>query len=163
MKKIYGFILLGLMLIHTISPALAATCYNSDEFEAEQGLRIHSELMVIALNCQHMAYRNGNLYMRYREVTRQNEGLFKGYEKILANYYARQGLNGDKKVTDLRTSLANEIAVKSAKMRPDIFCYNYRHYMDQALQMDQEQFRQWAKQPSTTTVTSAPLCRDRDY
>lgn len=155
--------LLSILLLSNVSQAFAAACYSSEEFEAEQGLRIHSELMVIALNCQHMAYRKGNLYMRYREVTRQNEGLFKNYENILAKYYNRQGLNGNKKVTALRTSLANDIAVKSAKMRPDVFCYNHRNYIDQALEMDQEQFRQWAKQPSTTTPTSAPLCRDRDY
>ena len=29
-------------------------CYTHEEAEAEQGIRIHSELMVIALNCQHM-------------------------------------------------------------------------------------------------------------
>ena len=36
------------------APAMAANCYSAAEAEAEQGIRVHSELMVIGLNCQHM-------------------------------------------------------------------------------------------------------------
>jgi hypothetical protein len=156
-------ILFALLLCVISVKTTSAKCYSSEEFEAEQGLRIKSELMVIALNCQHMAYRKGNLYMRFREVSRQNEGLFKSYESTLINYYRKQGRNPEKSLNDLRTDMANKVAVKSASMRPDIFCYNHRNFIETALDMDQESFRRWARQPVAANPTSAPLCRDRDY
>jgi len=144
-------------------PAMA-NCYNSAEYEAEQGLRIQSELMVIALNCQHMAYRKGNLYIRYREISRQKEDLLKGYENTLMEYFRRKGSgNPESSLNDLRTNLANAVAIKSAQMRPDIFCYQNRDRIEAALEMNTEQFRQWAKTPSVGDPTSQPLCRDRDY
>lgn len=53
-----AFILLGL----TSASSFAASCYRAGEAEAEQGIRIHSELMVIGLNCQHMATANGRIF-----------------------------------------------------------------------------------------------------
>jgi len=162
MKRILSYLTAFIITISHTGVAVAS-CYSSAEYEAEQGLRIHSELMVIALNCQHMAYRQGNLYMRFREVTRQNQGLFKSYENTMMNYYKGQGKNPEAGLNNLRTSLANKVAVKSASMRPDIFCYNHRNYIESALDMDSEQFRRWAKQPKPSEPTSQPLCRDRDY
>ena len=59
-----------------VSSFAAASCYTMEEAEAEQGIRIHSELMVIGLNCQHMKFSDGtNLYLEYREFTKEHENL----------------------------------------------------------------------------------------
>lgn len=164
MSKSFRFLTLLLLCLGLAQPAGAKQCYSSQEFEAEQGLRIQSELMVIALNCQHMAYRKGNLYIRYREVARQQHDLFSGYENTLLEYYRRNGsANPESALNDLRTDLANKVAVKSAQMRPDIFCYQHRDRIESALDMNTEQFRQWARTPAPGDPTSQPLCRDRDY
>lgn len=163
MKRILS-LLVSLAIAMSISvPTWANSCYSSKEYEAEQGLKIKNELMVIALNCQHMAYRKGNLYMRYREISRQNEDLFKMYEQTLINYYRSQGQNPDTSLKSLHTKLANKVALKSASMRPDIFCYNHRNFIETALGMDREAFRRWARQPNPAEPTTHPLCRDRDY
>ena len=163
MKKILSFFTAFIALFSMTGTSIAANCYSSAEYEAEQGLRIQSELMVIALNCQHMAYRKGNLYLRYREVSRQNNDLIKSYEGTLMKHYKREGKNPEKNLNNLRTNLANKVAIKSASMRPDIFCYNHRDYIETAMNMDREAFRRWAKQPEPSNPTSKPLCRDRDY
>lgn len=163
MKRILSVFTSLLITLSVSTPAWAASCYSSAEYEAEQGLKIKNELMVIALNCQHMAYRKGNLYLRYREISRQNEALFKMYEQTLINYYRNHGQNPDASLKSLHTQLANKVALKSANMRPDIFCYNHRDYIETALEMDRESFRRWAKQPNPSEPTSQPLCRDRDY
>jgi cell division protein FtsB len=163
MKRILSVFTSLVISLSVSTPAWAGACYSSAEYEAEQGLKIKNELMVIALNCQHMAYRKGNLYLRYREISRQNEDLFKMYEQTLMNYYRNNGQNADREIKSLNTNLANKVAVKSANMRPDIFCYNHRDYIEQALEMDREAFRRWAKQPNPSEPTSRPLCRDRDY
>ena len=52
--------------------AEAAGCYSAVESEAEQGIRIHSELMVIGLNCAHMADADGNnLYVQHSKFTKK--------------------------------------------------------------------------------------------
>ena len=46
-------VLVFLCVMMLCAPAFAK-CYTSKEVEAEQGVRILSELMVIGLNCQHL-------------------------------------------------------------------------------------------------------------
>ena len=145
-----------LFVLMMSSPAIAAGCYNSQEAEAEQGIRIHSELMVIGLNCQHMTPRGWkNFYQEYREITSRNKSLFSEYENILEAHY---GSSGDKKIHTLRTTFANNISTNAARMRPDVFCANYAPRIPQAGKMSREQFRQWAASASKTERQSKPIC-----
>ena len=62
MRLIKYFIALILIVIPA-SHVAAKTCYSKVEAEADQGIKIHSELMVIGLNCQTIGARHGlNLY-----------------------------------------------------------------------------------------------------
>jgi len=78
------FILLTLFAFMIAAPASASSCYRAQEVEAENGIRIHSELMVIGLNCQHMTpagYKN--FYAQYREFSARHGDLFATYEDVL--------------------------------------------------------------------------------
>ena len=55
-------LLFTIMLFGFTEVVYAGACYSRKEAEAEQGIRIHSELMVIGLNCAHMADANGPPY-----------------------------------------------------------------------------------------------------
>lgn len=140
--------------------AQAAACYSSAEAEAEQGIRIHSELMVIGLNCQHMGAREGlNLYAQYRKFTADHGPLFATYEKILLRYFKNNGNNDpEAAINTLRTNFANKISNDSAKMRPDVFCSNYAPRITKAAQMSQLDIRKWAATIYPTHPVSAPLC-----
>ena len=114
-KKILALTTAFLFLI-TANNSFAASCYKSSEAEAEQGIRIHSELMVIGLNCQHMATANGkNLYLAYREFTNQYGDLFGGYEDVMMNYFRKNGQsNPVASINTMRTQFANKISKKDS-------------------------------------------------
>jgi len=151
------FFIFTLALIVTTSAH--AKCYNSAEFEAEQGLRIHSELMVIALNCHKSTHGSGNLYIQYKDFTRRHQGLIGQYEQTLKNYYSRSGIqNAELKINDLRTQLANKISNDAARMKPNVFCKAYGSRITQALGMDQAKLRRWASTPFAGHPVSRPQC-----
>ena len=153
--------IIGLLLSLISAPVLAATCYTEAEFEADQGLRIHSELMVIGLNCQHLGKRYGqNLYGDYRKLTADHSDLFANYESIMMSFFKKQG-KGDPvaRLNDLRTRYANKISDDAAQMRPDIFCSRYAPRIDQAKVMSRNDLRKWAATPFPQHPVSHELCK----
>ena len=150
---------IGLMLISS-TPALAKSCYSPVEAEAEQGIRIHSELMVIGLNCQHMSKRKGvNLYNEYRQFTADHGSLFAKYEDILLNYFKQNGEpKPEAKLNLLRTAFANKISNDVAAMRPDVFCSRYAPRIEKASVMQQDDVRRWAATIYEGHPVSKPVC-----
>lgn len=139
-------------------PASAASCYNASEFEAEQGLRIHSELMVIGLTCMKMPQGQA-MYSKYQQFTRKNERLIAEYEEGLISYYRRQGVpNPERELHTLRTSLANGISKHAIVMSTSNFCANFGQRIDKALAMDQQKLRQWARHVWPQSPTTRPVC-----
>lgn len=136
-----------------------AACYNAAEAEAEQGIRIHSELMVIGLNCQHMTPRGWkNFYQEYREITNRHQSLFSQYEQTLVGFYSRNGSNAEKKIHTLRTDFANKTSTDAAKMRPDVFCANFAPRIPKVGKMSRAEFQQWAASTSQTQPLSQSRC-----
>lgn len=140
--------------------SVAPSCYTKQEAEAEQGIRIHSELMIIGLNCQHMTPPGRkNFYAQYRDFTTRNSGIISGYENTLINYYERAGRgNPVGALNDMRTAFANEISHDAAQMRPDIFCAKYVQRLDAASKMSGSQVRKWAGTFYPTHPLSRPIC-----
>lgn len=134
--------------------AASAQCYNAEQLEAEQGLRIHSELMVIALNCQHLAHGE-QLFQEYEQFTRNNEGLIQGYENTMRGFFASEGKSGETELNDFRTRLANRIAGEAVRLQPNVFCRAYSGRITQANAMPREKFRKWAQ----TVFPAYPLTR----
>lgn len=145
-----------LLLIASL-PAMAASCYNAAQLEAEQGLRIHSELMVIALNCQHLA-QGAQLNHEYEQFTRKNLSLIEGYENTMRAFFAAEGKTGEKELNDFRTALANRIANEAVRLQPNVFCRAYGGRVAQALAMDQAQLRLWAQTVFPTYPITRPVC-----
>ncbi len=157
MKKILG--VCAVLMLMT-APVQAKSCYSIAEAEAEQGIRIHSELMVIGLNCMHMTPPGQkNYYMQYKDFTSTHKSLIQNYESRLINYYKRTGVvKPEKKLNDLRTSLANKISENAAKMRPDVFCSRYIERIGRAGRMNHKQVVNWATTFYDTHPVSNPLC-----
>ncbi len=126
----------------------AHACYGRLEAEAEQGLRIHSEIMVIGLNCQNVALtQHQNLYYKYQQFSNAHAALIEQYENILMNHYARNGYpNPERSLHSLRTTLANHVSDVAAESRPDVFCSHYADRVIRASQMSENDFRSWAQQ-----------------
>lgn len=159
MKK--ALLLLVLLLVIIAPRAMAgAACYTPQESEAEQGIRIHSELMVIGLNCMHMAKANGNnLYLEHQKFTNKHAKLFVTYEKIMMAFLQRNGdKNPEAAMHKMRTDFANNISTEAAKMRPDKFCRTYAPRIEQVTKMDEMTFRKWASMPYKDHPNTHPVC-----
>ena len=127
---------------------------------AEQGIRIHSELMVIGLNCQHLYKANGkNLYSEYRHITNENLKLFAAYETKLMEYFRRAGYaDPEGQLNSMRTIFANKIANDSARMRPDQFCKHYAGRIEKVSAMPQDDIKKWYPTFYTSQPTIQPMC-----
>lgn len=138
----------------------ASGCYTAEEAEAEQGIRIHSELMVIGLNCQHMGKRAGqNLYNDYRQFTADHGPIFANYEVKLMEYFKRNGsANPEQSLNTLRTNVANKISNDVADMRPDVFCSRYSPRILQAKKMSDTDVKKWAATFHPSHPTTKPRC-----
>lgn len=143
-------------MIAVSSPAFGK-CYSSREVEAEQGVRILSELMVIGLNCQHLTPKGQeNLYNQYKKFSLKHESLFSGYEDTLLNFYRAEGdSNPEAKLHQMRTDVANKISKDAAVMRPDAFCAAYAPRISKAGKMPEPKIRQWA----STVFPGHPVSR----
>ena len=148
------------VLLMMISMPAKAACYSAEEAEAEQAIRIHSELMVIGLNCQHMTPRGWkNFYTQYREITNTHQSLFSEYEQTLINFYSRNGLgSGEKAIHNLRTGFANKVSTDAAQMRPDIFCATFAPRIPKVAQMSRTELQQWAASASRTQPLTQSVC-----
>ncbi len=155
---IFAFALLPLFASQKL---YASSCYSMAEAEAEQGIRIHSELMVIGLNCTHMGAKAGiNLYAQYRQFTADHGDLFATYEKILLKHFRENGSrNPESDINTLRTGYANKISNDVANMRPDIFCSKYAPRVLKASEMQRDDIRKWAATIYPNHPVSRPVCK----
>ena len=154
MKITFYLTVLIMFLGAMASTAQARNCYSAKESEAEQGIKIHSELMVIGLNCQHMTPQGWkNFYQEYREITSRNQSLYQDYEKTLIGHYGRE-----RKIHDLRTQFANRISTNAAAMRPDVFCATYAPRIPKVAQMSRSELQAWAASAAQTARQSKPRC-----
>ena len=154
--------LAAIILLTAFAAPAWANCYTMKEAEAEQGIRIHSELMVIALNCQHLSRSGKNLYVQYKEFTRDHGALIASYEKTLMTFYGNEGISQpEAKMHDLRTNFANKISKDAAVMRPDAFCAYYMPRIGKASKMDNGDLRKWASTIFPSHPVSRPLCASR--
>jgi hypothetical protein len=153
-------IFLSALLLFGFAYSAQAACYSMREAEAEQGIRIHSELMVIGLNCQHLGGKGQrNLYLQYKEFTNKNASIFEGYEQTLISHFRSEGArNAERELHTLRTKYANKISKDAATMRPDAFCQVYAPRIQKAGAMSGQDLRKWASTIFPSHPLTRPLC-----
>ena len=153
--------LMTLAILLLMTTNANAKCYTMAEAEAEQGIRIHSELMVIGLTCQHLGPRDRkNLYMQYKDFTQDHGSLLRGYENTLINYFKQSGKKDpERAMHDMRTNFANKISKDAATMRPDAFCAYYAPRIPRAASMNDGEVRTWAATFFPNFPTSQPFCK----
>jgi hypothetical protein len=159
MKKLILFIVLALFVSRT---ALAASCYTQEQFEAEQGLRIHSELMVIALTCMKAPGGGPDMYKKYQAFTKKNLALIAQYETNMVSFFRTQGTkNSEETINNFKTGLANDISQHAISMSTASFCQHFGKRIDQALAMDGPTLRKWAQQVWPKSPPSHPICNKK--
>lgn len=121
-------------------PALAApTCLTSSEMEAQQAIRMHTELMVIGLTC----LRDGtSAFGHYQRFTNAHASAIRGYEATMIGHLKRAYRdNPTKRFDKMRTDLANEIAQSVVTMSAETFCATSSAKLEQMIGFAQADFR----------------------
>ncbi len=108
-------------------PSMAAgRCYSLDEIDAENVLRLHSELMVITVTC-HQGSHGEDLVKAYTGFTQNNIDRIRDAEQTMVAYYkGAYGGKGVDKLDKLRTQLANEYGQQIANVSAPQFCAEKR-------------------------------------
>lgn len=99
-------------------------CYSVPEFEAEQGIRLHTELMVVGLTCQSMDVKGEpSLFNQYKMFTLKHQARIQAWEKALVDYYKRTSKgNPTRNFDSFRTRLANETSQRAIALSTPVFC-----------------------------------------
>jgi hypothetical protein len=149
-----------LMLLACLSvPAVAAPlCYAPPELEAEQLLRLHSELMVITVTCRYGS-TGQELVPSYTRFTQSNLKDIQNAEQTLIGYY-KKNYKGDgvSRLDQLRTRLGNEFGQKIADMSAPTFCAQYRDRVTLLSGYQPAQVSAEATQLSVSAHNYAPVC-----
>jgi len=126
MKLIYR-IAIFLILNAIAGPAMAAQiCYSPAELQAEQLLRLHSELMVITVTCRQSS-SGDNLVPAYTGFTKRNISSLHEAEQTLIRYFkVHFGGSGIDRLDQLRTRLGNEFGLQIAHVSAPVFCADRR-------------------------------------
>lgn len=104
------------------TPAFAAnSCYTKAEVDAEQLLRLHSELMVITVTCRYGS-QGQNLVPAYTDFTKKNITELHDAEQTMLAYYQKHGGGGTDALDKLRTRLGNEFGQRIADVSAPEYC-----------------------------------------
>lgn len=135
------------------------SCYSPLEVQAEELLRLHSELMVVTVTC-HQASTGENLVPAYTRFTRDNIDDLSQAESVMKAYYrARNGGDGTSQLDVLRTKLGNEFGQAVADMSAPAFCDMYR---DKVLALSQNApgaIEDEVRRMTAEVRTSVPPCK----
>jgi hypothetical protein len=113
-------------------------CYTPEEFEAEQGIRLHTELMVVGLTCQEMGPKDQpSLFAQYKMFTLKNQKQIQVWEKDLIGYYKRTVKGNPNRAFDtFRTRLANETSQRAIALTTPVFCADHVPVVAKAMSTD---------------------------
>lgn len=156
-RRLTRSVLAGLCLFTVAQPALAA-CYSEADAEADRGIRLHSELMVIGLTCRVYGTKV-NTMTQYGNFSNQNHALLKAYESRMIRYFAGRGGNGESAFNKWRTSAANDVTLKAARMTPVTFCLTHMRDLEKATTLSADQVKTIVQQQSAALPKPANGCR----
>jgi hypothetical protein len=134
-------------------------CYSKAEFEAEQGIRFHTELMVIGLSCQAAAGQGQDLFADYKRVTLALRDPIVAWERALIAHYKRSGAaNPTRSLDNFRTAAANENAHRIAAVTVPVYCQTHIPVLKRALTLSAADARREIEEPKMVQIGVAQRC-----
>ncbi|NDE91322.1 MAG: hypothetical protein EB059_09365 [Alphaproteobacteria bacterium] len=137
--------------------ARAGECYTPDEFEAEQGLRLHTDLEVIMLTCKYDGYRKP-LRDSYAVFLKKYSLQIRKWENTIARVYAATGGSRNEVIDNFRTALANQKGHESSIMGPRPFCVAYANWVLAVSTWTPQQVMSYVRTPDPARQTRKPPC-----
>lgn len=152
-------LLFGYMVYCLVPNFLIAkgTCYSEKEFEADRGLRLHTDLEVIMLTCRYSS-RGQPLKDPYSQFVRQYQGPIRSWQSSIARAYAGMGRGPDEVIDNFRTALANNKSHQAADMGPKNFCAQWADFVPYIASLKPQQVYGYLRQQDLARPTKRPLC-----
>jgi len=142
--------------------AAQAACYSDAEFEAEQAIRLQSELTVIAFGCPTPPGMT-QLQVQYGEFSRRHGEAYRAYQRTITDYLRRHEGGRPQALFDrFQSALANEYGFRAGKMTPTAFCADRMAFFAEAMQVDRGGLRRFVAGDEVLRLASRPLCTPRD-
>lgn len=136
-------------------------CYSVAEFEAEQGVRLHTELMVVGLTCQHMDMKGEtSLFNHYKLFTLKHQAQIEQWEKALVGFYKRTAKgNATRSFDSFRTRLANETSQRAIALTTPVFCAAHAPLTTKVMALSMPEIKVTLSPDSAgVRVANAPRC-----
>jgi hypothetical protein len=158
LRRIAVAITAACVLAGSTSAWAKSACYSPAEYDAEQAVRLHTELMVIGLTCNAIE-ADRKLFSKYQQFTTKNRNSLMNWEKVLIGHFRETDKsNPTRKFDDFRTVVANEIAQRSALLTPPVFCQTHSDIVDQALSMSDSDLKRYLSESKNDQIGVAPPC-----
>lgn len=138
--------------------AVAGECYTPEEFEAEQGLRLHTDLEVIMLTCKYDGYRRP-LKDSYAVFLKKYSAQIRKWENTIARVYAATGGSRNEVIDNFRTALANQKSHESSTLTPRQFCIKYANWVPAVAAWSPDQVMVYVRTPDSERNPRKPLCQ----
>ena len=136
----------------SVSVAHAASCYRTDEIEADQAVRFQTELMVVSDSCGSASYT---------EFTHRNASTLAAYQQKMIGYFRRvSGRRADSAFDRFITSLANKMALSAGKETVSTLCTRSADLLSKGQTFGKEDFVHYVMQQAAAARATYPHCKD---
>ena len=136
----------------SVSVAQAATCYRSDEIEADQAVRFQTQLMVASNSCGSQSYT---------EFTHRNASTLAAYQQKMIGYFRRvSGRGADSAFDRFITSLANKEALSAGRETVSVLCTRSADLLSKGQTFGRDDFVHYVAQQAAAAKGTYPTCKD---
>lgn len=136
----------------SVSVAQAATCYRSDEIEADQAVRFQTQLMVVSDSCGSPSYS---------EFTHRNASTLAAYQQKMIGYFRRvSGRGADSAFDRFITALANQMALDAGKETVSSLCTHSADLLSKGQTFDRNAFVHYVAQQAAAARGTYPACKE---
>lgn len=152
---------LAVVALVAVAPvaARAAECYSPAEYEAEQALRLQSELTVIAYGCP-TPPGMPPLPVQYGNFVRSHQKQFAQWQGTLRTYLRKTlGGNVDRNFDNLASLISNQLSNRQALVSPITFCEAEMGRFGQLVTMSADELLRQVRDNSVVRMSSRPPCR----
>lgn len=142
---------IAVMLAGTVSVAQAATCYRTDEIEADQAVRFQTQLMVLSDSCGSTSYT---------QFTHRNAATLAAYQATMIGYFRRIGARGaDSAFDKFITALANKTALDVGKEPIAAVCMRSAEFLTKAGAFGKDDFVHYVTEQAVAQRANYPSCK----
>jgi hypothetical protein len=145
---------LAVMLAGSVSVAQAASCYRSDEIEAEQAVRLQAQIMVLSDSCHSESYG---------EFRQHIGAALAAYQRTIIGHYRRDGASAraaDNAFDSFITALANKMALAYGNEPVGTLCPRSANFLSQAGHFSRDDFVHYVSEQAAANRQTYTICKD---